>query len=125
MTTKEIKMAIRKSKRSSAAGPDGLKMSAYSEACDYLLEPLQVLFNSINSSGDIPDNFKTARVILIYKKKSKQDMANYRPISMSNHISKIWERVLNARIMIHLDRNNRLSRHQRGVSGQRGAATLI
>ena len=44
-------------------------MSAYSEACDYLLEPLQVLFNSINSSGDIPDNFKTARVILIYKKK--------------------------------------------------------
>ena len=90
-TTTEIMKAIRKSKRKSAAGPDGLRMSVYSEACENLLEPLQILFNTINSTGIIPENFKRARVILLYKKKSKQNMANYRPISMSNHISKIWE----------------------------------
>jgi hypothetical protein len=61
-TTAEIKKAIRKSKRKSAAGPDGLRMSVYSEACENLLEPLQVLFNTINSTGLIPENFKRARV---------------------------------------------------------------
>jgi hypothetical protein len=103
-TTVEIKKAIRKSKRKSAAGPDRLRMLVYSEACENLLEPLQILFNTINSTGIIPENFKRARVILLYKKKSKQNMANYRPISMSNHISKIWERIINTRLMTHLEK---------------------
>ena len=116
----EIRKAIRKSKRKSAAGPDGLKMSVYSEACENLILPLQALFNTINSTGLIPDNFKTAKVILLHKKKSKQNMANYRPISMSNHISKIWERIVNNRLMTHLEKNNRLSRHQHGFRPKRG-----
>ena len=95
-------------------------MSVYSEACDNLLEPLQILFNSINSTGNIPENFKRARVILLYKKKSKQNMANYRPISMANHISKIWERIVNTRLMTHLEKNNRLSRQQHGFRPKRG-----
>jgi len=112
-STTEIRKAIRKSKRKSAAGPDGLKMSVYSEACENLILPLQALFNTINSTGLIPDNFKTAKVILLHKKKSKQNMANYRPISMSNHISKIWERIVNNRLMNHLEKNNQLSQLSR------------
>ena len=47
-------------------------------------------------------------------------MANYRPISMSNHISKIWERIVNNRLITHLEQNNQLSRHQHGFRPKRG-----
>ena len=125
MTTKEIKLAIRKTKRTSAPGPDGLRMSVYAEACSQIVRPLQVLYNAINANGNIPTNFKTARVILLHKKNSKQDMANYRPISMANHISKIWERVLNARLIQHLNRHNMLTRHQHGFRPKRGCHTNL
>ena len=125
MNTGEIKEAIRSTKRTSAAGPDGLRMAIYSEACSYILRPLQTLFNSINTSGNIPMNFKIARVIMIHKKNTKQDMGNYRPISMENHIAKIWERVLNARLMLHLNRHNRLTRRQHGFRPKRGCHTNL
>jgi hypothetical protein len=73
----EIRKAIRKSKRKSAAGPDELKMSVYSEACENLIFPLQALFNTINSTGLIPENFKTAKVILLHKKKYASANPNF------------------------------------------------
>jgi len=125
MNIKEIKTAIRSTKRTSAAGPDGLRMAVLSEACSHILGPLQVLYNTINTSGNIPSNFKIARVIMIHKKNSKQNMGNYRPISMENHIAKVWERVLNARLMIHLNRHNRLTRRQHGFRPKRGCHTNL
>ena len=89
MLNEEIRDAISSSNRDSAAGPDGVKMAVFKEAEDYVITPLKILFNAINNSGLIPTNFKTAKVIMIHKKNSKQEMGNYRPISMSNHISKI------------------------------------
>ena len=76
-------------------------------------------------SGNIPANFKIARVIMIHKKNSKQEMGNYRPISMENHIAKVWERVLNTRLMIHLNRHNRLTRRQHGFRPKRGCQTNL
>ena len=125
MTTGEIKDAIRRTKRTSAPGPDSLRMAVYAEACGNILRPLQALYNAINTSSSIPSNFKIARVILLHMKNSKQEMGNYRPISMANHISKIWKRVLNARLMIHLNKHNMLTRHQHGFRPKRGCHTNL
>ena len=125
MLNEEIKDAISSSNRDSAAGPDGVKMSVFKEAEDYVITPLRILFNTINSLGLIPTNFKTAKVIMIHKKNSKQEMGNYRPISMSNHISKVWERAFNQRLMNHLKRHNRLSKQQHGFRPKMGCHTNL
>ena len=125
MLSEEIREAISASNRDSAAGPDGVKMSVFKEAQDHIIGPLKVLFNEINNTGIIPTNFKIAKVIMIHKKNSKQEMGNYRPISMSNHISKIWERAFNKRIMKHLKRHNRLSRQQHGFRPKMGCHTNL
>ena len=44
---------------------------------------------------------------------------------MANHISKIWKRVLNARLMIHLNKHNMLTRHQHGFRPKRGCHTNL
>ena len=121
----EIWEAIASSKRDSAAGPDGLKMAVFKAANDYLIKPLQIMFNTINYTGLIPANFKTAKVVMLHKKNSKQEMGNYRPISMSNHISKLWERVFNLRLMLHLKRHNRLSKQQHGFRPKMGCHTNL
>ena len=125
MLDEEIRDAISSSNRNSAAGPDGVKMSVFKEAEETVIVPLRILFNTINRSGLIPANFKTAKVIMIHKKNSKQEMGNYRPISMSNHISKVWERAFNKRLMKHLKRHNRLSRQQHGFRPKMGCHTNL
>ena len=125
MLGEEIREAISASNRDSAAGPDGVKMAVFKEAQDYIIDPLKTLFNEINNTGIIPTNFKIAKVIMLHKKNSKQEMGNYRPISMSNHISKIWERAYNKRIMRHLKRHNRLSKQQHGFRPKMGCHTNL
>ena len=41
-----------------------------------------------------PECLKTALVIPLYKKKSRSDCMNYRPVSLLNSLSKIIEKVL-------------------------------
>ena len=49
---------------------------------------------------------KIARVIPIYKKQSKIDYTNYRPISLQSNIEKIIEKIVYKRLSIFLDINN-------------------
>ena len=49
---------------------------------------------------------KIARVIPIYKKQSKIDYTNYRPISLQSNIEKIIEKIVYKRLSIFLDINH-------------------
>ena len=51
-------------------------------------------FNSILDSGFFPSSLKTADIIPVHKKDSKQDKANYRPVSLLPCVSKIYERLI-------------------------------
>ena len=52
--------------------------------------------------GKLPTILKTAKVILIHKKDSKQEVSNYRPISVSN-IDKILEKLMQNRLIEFLE----------------------
>ena len=113
---------IKKSRNNAAPGPDGIPMEAFSVAKDVLAGPLTALFNLINQTGNVPKHFKEARVKILYKKNEKSEMLNYRPLAMSNHMAKLWERVVNCELMDHLESNNCLSRYQFGFRPNTGAA---
>jgi hypothetical protein len=121
ITAEAVKKQIRNAKRSAAAGPDGLPMEIYSEACNLIDKPLAMLYNLINQTGVIPEAFKTARVCMLHKKKAKDSMINYRPLSMTNHIGKIYERLMNSALVKHLEDNKLLSSRQHGFHQQSGA----
>jgi hypothetical protein len=50
------------------------------------------------SSGIFPDVLKLAKVIPIYKNKEKNDITNYRPISLLSFISKVLEKTYHKRL---------------------------
>ena len=56
------------------------------------------LFNNSLSGGIYPECFKTANIIPIHKSGDSNSTVNYRPISMLPFLSKIFEKLLCARL---------------------------
>ena len=50
-----------------------------------------------------------------FKKGDKSDPSNYRPISLTSHLIKIFERVIRHKIVSHLEANDLISRKQHGL----------
>ena len=91
------------------------------ENAHILGSPLKLLFNQSIQQGKFPERLKCARVIPIYKKGQKSDMNNYRPISLLNIFSKIFEKVVKTRLVNYMSENNILNANQYGF--QKGKST--
>ena len=91
-------------------------MVFYTDAKCQLLGIITTLMSKVISSGVIPDQWKVAKIIPLYKKGKKDDVENYRPISNLCSITKICEKLILYRInMIEKTENTDLTgTHQFG-----------
>ena len=79
------------------------------------LQTLLDIFNNIWETGEFPENWELATLILIPKPgKDHAEPTNYRPISLTNCICKTLERMINTRLVWYLEFNNLLSPVQSG-----------
>jgi hypothetical protein len=76
--------------------------------------PLSHIFTLSLSQGIFPEQFKTARVVPIFKSGDKTSCDNYRPISLVKTLSKILEKIVQISLVNHLELNNLLYKHQYG-----------
>ena len=67
---------------------------------NYICYPLAIIFNCSFTPGVVPDHFKVAKGILVYKKGSPLTVSNYRPISLLSIFNKILERLMHNRRLI-------------------------
>ena len=76
-------------------------------------------------SGKFPSEWKKAKVASIYKKGSKSNCSNYRPISLLSIPSKIVEHLICSQLNTYLTANSLLSEHQWGFRTQRSTEDAI
>ena len=63
--------------------------------CDAsICKPLELIFRSCLENGKFPTEWKKANVVPAHKKGDKQNLKNYRPISLLPVAGKIFERIL-------------------------------
>ena len=77
----------------------------------------KILTEIINKSfreGIFPEQMKIAKVIPIHKGGTKTEAGNYRPISLLNTFSKIYEKLMHSRILNFLEQNDSLYENQYG-----------
>ena len=84
------------------------------------------LFNFSILTATIPNDWKTAVVTPLYKRKgTANDMNNYRGISVLPPIAKLFEKLLHKQITVYLSENNILSNDQHGFRSNHGCESSL
>jgi len=88
----DIFLILKSLNPSKAMGPDGIHGKVLKTCARSLAHPLSVLFNLSFSTGCIPPDWKLASVVPVFKKGDKTSVENYRPISLTSLVMKVFER---------------------------------
>ena len=87
--------------------------------------PIFLIWQDSLNSGYIHQNFKNQLITPVFKKGSKAIPQNYRPISLTSHIIKTFERIIRNKIVDHLERNHIICKHQHGFRKGRSCLTQL
>merc|ERR1712215_325534 len=114
VTEEEIINAIDDLEENSAAGPDGLPAILLKKVKEALAIPLSLMLRKSIDEGKIPDILKLAYVTPIHKGGSRQKPEQYRPVSLTSHVMKVFERVIKKKIIEHLEKREKINDGQHG-----------
>ncbi|CAG4989213.1 unnamed protein product [Colias eurytheme] len=116
---KEVLNEMRNLDINKASGPDGIPAIVLKTCAPELSPILTRLFRLSLKIGMVPKAWKLANIQPVPKKGSRADPSNYRPISITSIICKIMERILNYRLLTHLESNDLLNDRQYGFRQKR------
>ena len=84
-----------------------------------------VIFQQSIDIGSVPADWKHANIIAVYKKGSRTDAQNYRPVSLTCVPCKLPEHIMFRHIMTHVDAHNVLVHHQHGLRSNCSCETQL
>ena len=125
VTRKKVEDAIDDLDENSTAGPDGIPAIFLKKTKKAISKPLALLLRKSIDEGAIYELFKMAYVTPIHKGGSRQKPEQYRPVSLTSHIMKIFERVIKKEIMKHLTENEMFNKGQHGFVPGRSTQTQL
>ena len=109
----------------SAMGPDGIHPLVLKRCAVTLARPLHVIFERTLKEGSIPKAWKQSSVIPIFKKGTRYDPLNYRPISLTSVVCKTMERLITRHISDYLEEHALLTDHQFGFRSGRSTTDQL
>ena len=124
-TQEDIISAINEIGNHSSSTEDDIPAIVLKKCSAELSYPILMIWRDSLESGIVPKNFKKQLITPVFKKGSRAKPSNYRPISLTSHIIKIFERILRTHIVKHLESNNLLCSNQHGFRKGRGCLTQL
>lgn len=108
-----------------AQGPDGIPPRVLKELSIQLANPLSILFNKSIEVGKIPEDWKKADVVAIFKKGTRSDPGNYRPVSLTCVLCKVLETFVRDVIVQFMTDQLLYSGSQHGFRKNRSCVTQL
>ena len=105
-----------------SSGMDKLSSKICKDAFMVLTEQLVHIFNSSLSTSIFPDSWKRAKVIPLFKGGDREDVGNYRPVSLLPLPGKLLEKIMHQRVSEFWENNNFLTKDQGGF--RKGYSTM-
>ena len=125
ITIENVAAKLKALKTNKSAGPDNIHPRILHELSDYIAEPISKLFLKVFKEGTLPQTWKDAIITPLFKKGNRNSPTNYRPISLTCIIVKMFESILREHLLDHLIRNNLLSNSQHGFLPGRSCTTNL
>ena len=108
-----------------AGGLDKILCKLLRISAEIVAPSLTQIFNKTISTSIFPTDWKLARVTPIFKKGKKDDMNNYRPISVISVVAKIFEKFTFEQLYEYLNNNNLISASQSGFRSLHSTLTAL
>ena len=124
-TAIDIVNAIKEIDQNAASCPGDIPAKVLHKCKETLAFPLLLLWQASLKYGKVPAELKTQFITPIYKKGDKSRAENYRPVSLTSHIIKVFERVLRNKIVKYLESNNILTGTQHGFRKGRSCLSQL
>jgi len=112
-------------KENKATGPDGIPGKLLKTCAHELADVYRLLFQASLDQGTVPDDWKDASVVPLFKKGDRTKAVNYRPVSLTSISSKLLEHVVHSSIMDHFDKHKFLNDAQHGFRQKRSCETQL
>ena len=109
----QIETTISQMAKGKAPGPDGLNVEFYTHCWPIVKNDFVKLLNQMYSTQSIDNRTKSGFITLIHKKGPKDEISNYRPISLLNYDLKIFTKCLTNRLkplMTNLSHENQYAK---------------
>ena len=118
-TVGEVKVAVNMLKNCKAVGLDRLPNEFIKNAGEKFLSFLTVLYNKIKVSGIFPTGWNAGRVCLIHKRGLREQLGNYRPLTVIVSLSGLYSRLMNGRLTLVVETHKLLGEVQNGFRKER------
>ena len=106
-------------------GIDDIAGRFLKDGASILAKPITQIFNLSIKLSIFPNNCKVAKLKPLYKKGSRSDPKNYRPISLLPLVSKVFEKLIHQQLQKYLDENKILYSFQSGFRANHSTDSCI
>ena len=97
-----------------AIGLDDISSLFLRNGTECIVAPITHIVNLSIITETVPTAFKDAKVVPLFKKGSRLDRGNYRPVSVLNVLSKILERAFHSQLNNYLEKRGLMFENQSG-----------
>ena len=125
ITPPGIEKLLQNLNASKATGPDEIPARLLKECSKELAPVIAALYQQSLDEGEVPEDWKAQNVHPVFKKGSKSDPANYRPVALTAILCKQLEHCISSNIHSHLDKHNWLKSYQHGFRKLRSCVTQL
>ena len=113
-SARDIRKIIQNLDSSKSHGHDNLSIRMLKICGDSICLPLEMIFKQALLTSMFPSEWKKGNIFPIHKKGDKQNIKNYRPVSVLPICCKIFERLVFNEMFIYLTANKLISKSQSG-----------
>ena len=100
----------------SNASPDSISYSFLKKFSQYLVRPLNIVFQQSMFVRKFPSMWKHTIIILLYKGRGDRLPSSYRPISLCSCAGKLLEHIMQGQLMAYFNSNDLLRKYQHGFT---------
>ncbi len=121
----EVMLAVRNMKAKKSSSDDLILLQMLKAGLDELAPAMTKVFNLVLSSGEYPCQWRKGFITPLFKHGDRSQAKNYRGVTVTSTLSKVFETVLNKRIVTMLEQQQLLSEYQFGFRKGRSTSDAI